>query len=177
MRGLIKNIVRFILFVFFQVFVLDKVLLHQMLTPYLYLLFILWLPFKINRTVLMLVGFFLGYTIDSFRHQPGFHAAACLLIAYTRPFVINLLISQQGAESNYDEPSIKSMGGMSPYLIYIGILILLHNSWLILLESWQFADAGYFFLKTILSSVLCFLLIVVTEMIFSRNQKFKTNTV
>lgn len=163
--------------VFFQVFVLDKVLLHQMLTPYLYLIFILWLPFKINRTLLMLVGFFLGYTIDSFRHQPGFHAAACVLIAYFRPFIINLLISQQGAESNYDEPSVKSMGGITPYLIYISILVLLHNAWLILLESWQFADAGYFFIKTLLSSILSFLLIVITEMIFSRNQKFKTNTI
>lgn len=177
MTGVFKNIIRFIIIVFFQVFVLDKIILHQMLTPYLYFIFILWLPFKINRSMLMLIGFLLGYTIDGFRYQPGFHAAACVLIAYIRPFIINLLISQQGAESNYNEPSIKSMGGITPYFFYIGILVLIHNAWLFLLESWQFADAGYFLIKTVLSSLLSFMLVLVTELLFSRNQKFKTNTI
>ena len=51
MSNLIKYTVRFILFILFQVYVLDKVHLHQMVTPYIYFLFILWLPFKMNREV------------------------------------------------------------------------------------------------------------------------------
>ena len=144
----IKIVIRFILLVLVQVFVLDKIRLHQMITPYIYFIFILWLPFKINRALLMALAFLLGFTIDSFRHQPGFHAAACVLMAYIRPFVVNLLIPQDGVESSYDEPSFKSMGGMLPYTIYSGILILFHNAWLFLLEAWQFSDAWYFFLKT-----------------------------
>jgi len=176
MSRIVKYSIRFISLIFFQVFVLDKVILHQMATPYLYMVFILWLPFKMNRTLLMLIAFLLGFTIDSFRHHPGFHTAACVLIAYIRPFIINLLISQQGAEANYDEPSFKSMGGVTPYLIYICLLTLLHNGWLFLLESWQFADAGYFFIKTILSTLISVLLIIITELLFSRSQKFRTNT-
>ncbi len=70
----------------------------------------------------MFTAFILGFTLDSFRHHPGFHAAACVLIAYIRPFLINLLIPQEGAETNYEEPSFKSMGGLLPYMIYAGVL-------------------------------------------------------
>ncbi|MEP7163500.1 MAG: rod shape-determining protein MreD [Ferruginibacter sp.] len=177
MSSFVKNIIRFIFFILIQVYVLDKIHLHQMVTPYLYFLFILWLPFKMNRTLLMIIAFVLGFTLDSFRHHPGFHTAACILIAYVRPFLINLLIPQEGAETNYEEPSFKSMGGLVPYLIYTGILCLLHNAWLFFLEAWQFGDIWYFFIKTILSTAISLLLILITELIFTRKQKFRTNTV
>lgn len=171
----IKNIIRFILLVLFQVYILDKIRLHQMVTPYVYFIFILWLPFKINRVLLMLLAFILGFFIDSFRHQPGFHSAACVLMAYFRPFIVNLLIPQDGVESSYDEPSFKSMGGMLPYMIYAGILIAFHNTWLFLLEAWQFSDGWYFLLKTLLSTAISMLLVFLTELLFSRKQKYKTN--
>jgi cell shape-determining protein MreD len=177
MRSNLKNIIRFILLILVQVYVLDKIHLHQMITPYIYFIFILWLPFKINRVLLMCLAFILGFTLDSFRHQPGFHAAACVLMAYIRPFVVNLLIPQEGAESNYDEPSFRSMGGRVPYLIYAGILIVFHNFWLFMLEAWQFADVWYFLIKTLLSTLISLLLVLTIELLFSRKQKFKTNTI
>jgi rod shape-determining protein MreD len=45
-----------------------------------------------GRTAQMTLAFILGFTLDSFRHNPGFHAAACVLLAYLRPFLINMLI-------------------------------------------------------------------------------------
>jgi rod shape-determining protein MreD len=176
MNNLIKNIFRFSILIFFQVFVLDKIRLNHLITPYIYFIFILWLPFEINRSVLMITAFLLGFTIDAFRHHPGFHAAACVLLAYTRPFMINLLVAQQGSELNYDEPSMKSMGGALPYLIYSGTLIFVHHLWLFLLEAFQFSNWWYFLIKTLLSTLLSLLLLFSVELLFSRNQKFKTNT-
>lgn len=177
MSSLVKNIIRFILFILVQVFVLDKIELHQMVTPYIYFLFILWLPFRIQRTWLMLIGFLLGFALDSFHHQPGFHAAACVLIAYIRPFVINILIPQEGSDTNYEEPSITSMGGLLPYAIYAGFFSFLHNAWLFLLEAWQFGNIWYFLVKTLLCTAVSLLLIIITDLIFNRKQKFRTNTV
>ena len=108
MNNLVKNIVRLAALILVQVFVLDKIVIHQMITPYIYFVFILWLPFRINRSILMIVSFFLGATLDSFRHNPGFHAAACVLIAYIRPFVVNLMIPQEGSETNYDAIIVNS---------------------------------------------------------------------
>ena len=177
MSSLIKNIIRFILFILFQVYVLDKIQLHQMVTPYLYFLFILWLPFKMNRALLMLIAVVLGFTLDSFRHHPGFHTAACVLVAYIRPFLVNLLIPQEGADNNYEEPSFKSLGGFLPYLIFIGVLTIIHHGWLFLLEAWQFGNIWYFLVKTLLSTAVSLFLIIITEMLFTRQQRFKTNTV
>jgi len=176
MSTLVKNIMRAILFIFVQVFVLDRIHLHQMITPYIYFLFILWLPFRTPRTPLMIIAFLYGFTLDCFRHNPGFHAAACVLIAYIRPFLVNIFIPQEGADTNFEEPSAKSMGGLIPYLIFTGVLSLLHNGWLFLLEAWQFGNIWYFLVKTILSTVLSIILILITEMIFVRKQKFRTNT-
>lgn len=177
MSSLIKNIIRFIFFILVQVFVLDRIHLHQMITPYVYFLFILWLPFRIQRTLLMILAFILGFTLDSFRHQPGFHAAACVLIAYVRPFLINMLIPQEGSETNYEEPSITSMGGLLPYAIYIGFFAFLHNAWLFMLEAWQFGNIWYFLVKTVLGTAVCLLLVIITDLIFVRKQKFRTNTI
>lgn len=177
MSTLVKNIIRFGLFILIQVFVLDRIDLHQMVRPYLYFLFILWLPFKMQRSLLMLVAFLLGFTLDSFRHQPGFHTAACVLLAYVKPFMVNLLIPQEGAETNYQEPSIKSMGGPLPYFIFVAVLSLLHNAWLFLLEAWQFGNIWYFLIKTLLSTAISILLIFITELVFTRKQKFRTNTI
>jgi len=173
----IKNSFRFFLLIIIQVFVLNRITLHQFITPYIYFVFILWLPFNIKRSLLLIISFMLGYTLDSFQHSPGFHTAACVLIAYFRPFVINLLIPQEGAETNYEEPSIKSFGGFLPYFMYTGILMLLHNAWLFLLEAWQFANPAYFLFKTILSTLVSLLLLLIIELVFYRKQKFRTNTI
>ena len=62
-------------------------------------------------------------------HTPGLHAAACVLIAYLRPFVVNMLISQEGADKNYLSPSITSMG-WAPYFTYVFVLTLFHHGYL-----------------------------------------------
>jgi rod shape-determining protein MreD len=59
---------------------------HQFVKPYIYFLFILWLPFKINRAGLMLLAFIFGLTFDYFSGTPGLHTAPCVLIAYSGHF-------------------------------------------------------------------------------------------
>ena len=177
MSDLVKNIIRFCLFILVQVFVLNQIPpLHQLVTPYLYFLFILWLPFKINRRTLMLLAFMLGFALDSFTKTYGLHSAPCILIAYIRPLLINLLISQEGAESNYNEPSIKSMS-FTPYFTYITILTFIHHSLLFFLQAMQSGGYFYFIIKTLLSTAISLALILLTELLFVRKQRFRTNTI
>ncbi|MCW3081964.1 rod shape-determining protein MreD [Segetibacter sp.] len=176
MSLLVKNIIRFILFILMQVYVLSQIPpLHQFITPYLYFLFILWLPFTISRFGLLFVSFLLGITLDYFLTTPGLHAAPCVLIAYLRPFLINILISQEGAELNYAEPSIKSMG-FAPYSLYVLVFTFIHHFYLVLIEWLQFGNFLYFLGKVTATTGVSLLLIFVTEMLFFRKQKFRTNT-
>jgi rod shape-determining protein MreD len=175
MSNLLRNIIRFVFFILLQVFVLDKVPpLHQFVVPYLYFLFILWLPFKIQRGLLTLMGLVFGLVLDFFTKTPGLHAAACVLIAYARPFVIGILMPKEAAEIGYSEPSITSMGFM-PYAVYVLILTLLHHIYLVFLEWLHFGNFWYFAGKVLATTAISLLLILITEMLFVRKSKYRTN--
>jgi hypothetical protein len=175
MSDLIKNIVRFALFILFQVFILNEVPpLHQLIIPYIYFLYILWLPFNINRFVLLLISFAFGLTLDYFTGSAGLHAAPCVLIAYLRPFLLNLLIPQDTTEHSYLEPSIKSMG-WAPYSLYVALLTFIHHFLLVLIEWLQFGNFVYFLGKVAATTAVSLLLIFITEMLFFRKAKFRTN--
>jgi rod shape-determining protein MreD len=173
----LKNIIRFALFILVQVFVLHQVPpLHKLITPYLYFLFIIWLPFNTGRSLLMLIAFVFGLTLDYFLKSPGLHAAACVLVAYVRPFLINMLIRQEGDEQNYASPSITSMG-WAPYFTMVFILTLLHNAYVVFLEWLNAGSFLYLLGKVFATTAVSMLLILITELLFFRKEKFRTNTV
>lgn len=175
MSNLVRNTIRFILFILVQVYILHKIPpLHRFIVPYLYFLFILWLPFSMKRGPLMVVAFVYGLTLDYFLVTPGLHAAACVLIAYVRPFLVNLLIRQEGAEQSYGAPSINSMG-FAPYSIFVLVLTLLHHGYLVFLEWMQFGDVWYFLGKVAATTAVSLFLVLVTELLFYRKEKYRTN--
>jgi len=150
--------------------------LHKLITPYLYFLFIIWLPFSMGRSLLMFTAFIFGLSLDYFLKTPGLHAAACVLVAYVRPFLVNLLIRQEGDEQNYASPSMVSMG-WAPYFTMVFILTLLHHSYLVFLEWMQFGSFLFFIGKVLATTGVSMLLILITELLFFRKEKFRTNTV
>lgn len=175
MSNLVKNIFRFILFILLQVFVLDKIPpLHQFIVPYLYFLYILWLPFTLSRPALLLIGAIFGLTLDFFVHTPGLHMAACILIAFLRPFVISLLMPREATEIGYLEPSLKSMSTV-PYSIYVVILTLFHHIYLVLLEWLHFGNIWYFMGKVLATTIVSLSLTLITEMLFQRKARYRTN--
>ncbi len=176
MSSLLRYILRFALLILVQVFVLNQIPpLHQYITPLLYYIFILWLPFNIGRSQLLIVSFFTGLALDFFTKTPGMHAAACVLIGYIRPFIINIIVPQQGVEFNYREPSATSLGNIQ-YMIYVVVLTVLHHGMLFTIQAFQFGNILYLLLKTLGASIISFLLILIVEIIFARKQKFITNT-
>lgn len=175
MSDLVRNILRLTVFLLVQVFVLNKVpFLHQFIVPYLYFLFILWLPFSIHRLGLLVIGFFTGLFLDYFTLTPGLHAAACTLIAYARPLVINVLIPKDKDEFNFREPSPKAMG-WAPYSVYAVVLTVLHHVYLTFLQWLQFGSFLQFLIKVVATTGISLLLIFTTELLFSRKVKFRTN--
>lgn len=176
MSDLLRNILRFAVFILVQVYILNKIPhLHRFITPYIYFLFLLWLPFTISRFGLLVIGFITGLTLDYFTMTPGLHAAACTLIAYARPFVINVLTPKDSTEFNYREPSPKAMQ-WAPYTVYVFILTLLHHGYMVLLEWLDVGNFLDFIIKVIATTGISMLLIFVVELLFPRQLKFRTNT-
>jgi hypothetical protein len=176
LRDLLKNIIRYAIFLLVQVYLLNKIPhLHRFITPYIYYLFILWLPFSISRLGLLMIGFLGGLILDYFMMTPGLHAAACVLIAYVRPFVINILSPKDASELTYREPSPKAMG-WTPYAVYVLILTLLHHGYMVFLEWLDFGNFFDFIIKVIATTGISMLLIFTVELLFPRRLKFRTNT-
>jgi hypothetical protein len=175
-NDLVKNIFRLALFTLVQVYVLNRIPhLHRFIVPYLYFLFVLWLPFSLSRPALLFAGFACGLTLDYFTQTPGLHAAACLLIAYVRPFIITLLIPKDPTEFNYREPTPKAMG-WAPYGVYVLVLTLLHHLWLFFLQLIQVGNVLDFIIKVAAGTGISLLLIFTTELLFPRKLKYRTNT-
>ena len=176
MSDLVKNIFRLLIFILVQVYILNKIPhLHRFIVPYLYFLFLLWLPFSLTRLGLLLVGFVTGLILDYFTSTPGLHAAACVLIAYARPFIINILTPKDTSELNYREPSPRAMG-WAPYTVYVFVLTLMHHTYLTLLQWLQFGTFLHFLIKVAATTAISLLLIFTTELVFPRKVKYRTNT-
>jgi hypothetical protein len=176
MSDLLRNIIRFILFIGFQVFILDKIPpLHRFVVPVIYYLFILWLPFSVSRFWLLIIGFITGLSYDYFTNHPGLHTAACVLIAYIRPFLVSLLTPKDTSEFNYREPSAQAMG-WAPYTIFVLVLTLLHHSYLLFLELLEFGSFLDFVIKVISTTGISMLMILTAEILFSRKLRYRTNT-
>jgi hypothetical protein len=171
MNPIIKHSIRFILFILLQVFVLNTIPpLHQFIVPYIYFLYILWLPLGISRFWLLLLAFIFGLTLDYFTGTPGLHAAPCVAIAFLRPFLLKLLLAQETAEAGNIEPGNKSMG-WAPFITYAVLLILLHHSYLVLIEWLQFGNFLYFMGKVAGTSAISLLLILIAELLIPRREK------
>ena len=176
MSNYLKHFFRLAIFILIQVYVLNKIPhLHRLITPYLYYLPLLWLPFSVSRIGLLIIGFLTGLTLDYFMNTPGLHAAACLLVAYVRPFVINVLTPKDSSEFNYREPSPKAIQ-WTPYAIYVFVLTLLHHGYMVFLEWLDFGSFLDFIIKVIATTGISMLLIFTVELLFPRNLKFRTNT-
>ena len=176
MSDLLRNILRFAVFILIHVLLLNKIPhLHRFITPYIYFLFLLWLPFSVSRQWLLIIGFLTGLTLDYFTMTPGLHTAACLLIAYVRPFLISVLMPKDSSDFNYREPSPKAML-WTPYLVYVFVLTLLHHGYMVFLQWLSFGSFLDFIIKVIATTAISMLLIITVELLFPRKMKFRTNT-
>ncbi|MCK5764380.1 MAG: rod shape-determining protein MreD [Bacteroidales bacterium] len=163
-----KNIIRFIILVLIQVFVLNNIRINGYVNPYLYVLFILLLPFEIPGWLLLLSSFFLGLSIDIFAHTPGMHAAASVFMAFSRPTVIRFISGTKGIESGMT-PGIKDLG-FQWFFLYSLILILLHHLLLFYLEVFRFNEFLQTLYRALLSTLSTLVLVILVEYLFMKRK-------
>ena len=158
---LARNILRFVVVVLFQVLVMDHVLINGYMIPYVYLLFILLMPFETPRWLQLLAGFGLGLTIDLFSNTLGMHTAATVLAAFARSYMLGLLAPRDGYEPD-SFPRIHFYG-FSWFLKYTLVIVFIHHFALFYLEVFQLKEFLSTFLRVILSTILSTSTIVLSQ--------------
>ena len=164
MSKILVNLGRFILLVFLQVFLLKNITLYNLSTPYLYILFILLLPFEIPNSLLFAVSFVLGLTIDAFYDTPGLHAAACVMLALVRILFISITVQKDGFDTEI-EPTMSIMG-FRWFFTYALILTLFHHFFLFNLEVFRFSEIPFTLGRFVLSSIFTVFLMLLTGFLF-----------
>lgn len=160
-----RNITRFITLVLFQALVLNHIELGGYLNPFLYVLFVLMLPFETPEWLVLVLGFVLGLAVDMFTDTPGMHAMATVFVAYMRKYILRLMAPREGYESNFN-PTFRQMG-LQWFFIYSSILVFIHHFILFYVEVFRFSDFFATFVKVIFSSLFTLLLIFITQFIFN----------
>lgn len=161
---LIRNILLFVGLVFLQVMIFDNLRLGNFIHPYVYVLFVMILPFETPKWKLLIYGFAIGMVVDIFNGTPGLNAAATVLMANLRPKIINMTTRKSDIEGK-TAPSVSEMG-LKWFFPYAVLLLLIHNLTLFMLEAFNFRLIGLVLLETLLSVVVSSIIIVLIIYIF-----------
>lgn len=168
-RVFIINCSRFLFLILFQVLILNNINLGGYINPFFYIYFILLLPFSTSRWVLLTSAFLLGLGIDVFANTPGLNAAACVGMAFARPFVINIISTSSESLIGIN-PTVKNQG-IKWFFYYATILILIHHLILFYLEIFRFNEFFQTLFRTLISSAFTLLFVLVSEYLFFQKSK------
>ncbi len=130
-----------------------------------YLGAILFLPAEISALTLLFIGFGTGLIIDSFDNTLGLHTASTTLVAFLRPYIVNIKFVNKNNDTKL-VLSLKSLG-ISNFLAYTLILVSFHSVMLLFLDIGSFS----FFISTsikIFSSIIFTTFIILLSQVFIR---------
>jgi len=164
-RLVITNIFRFVALLLIQVLIMNKVDFYGFLNPYVYLLFILLLPFETPGWLLLLLAFGTGLTVDIFSGTLGLHAASSVFAAFMRPLIIKLV----GEKPEYDvttQPKLQQMG-LKWFMTYAMLVTFSHQLFINLLDVMSLDEFWQTMLRVIVTTLFTFLFIMLFEYIFA----------
>jgi rod shape-determining protein MreD len=157
------NIVRWIILLFIQVILLRNLGFYNLATPFLYVLFLLLLPFSTPNLLLYLIAFATGLTLDAFYDTIGVHTAACVTLVYVRILFITVSVNRDGFDE--PEPTLGNMG-FKWFSIYALLCIFAHHVVLFLLEAFKLSEISYTLMRCLSSGICTMVAVLVVEFIF-----------
>lgn len=148
----------FILLVFAQVMVFNHLHIFEVINPMLYLLFFFVYRFESNQTVLIVLAFLLGFSIDFLSQSGGAHTIATLTIGFLRPLIIRYAfgVTMETPQSYFSDSRILNK------LIYLLLLVLLHHGLYFTLVYFSWETLSLIAKNTILTSIFSLILIGIT---------------
>jgi rod shape-determining protein MreD len=162
-----KYVIMFFILVLVQVLILNNIQISGLINPYIYILFVLLLPFNIPGYFLLGFSFLIGITIDIFGNTPGIHAGATVLLGFIRPGLARLISTRELIEKG-TTPNLVQLG-FSSFIKYTVISVLIHHLVLFFSETFSFGDILETLLRWILSSIFSILIILGSQFIIFKN--------
>ena len=167
---MVRQIFSFVFYFLLQIWVFRHfVVFDGLAVCYAYVGFLLLLPFETGKILLLFLGFQTGLFVDIFSNTLGIHTAACVLLAFLRPYIIQLITPRGGYEDN-EVLSLQNMG-TGWFLPYLLMLTLIHHTALFFIEAAQFGNFFLTLAKAICSTLFTSLLLVIFQFLFYRGSR------
>ena len=160
--AVISNSARFLLLLAAQVIIFDNLNFFGYINPYPYLLFIILYPVNGNRYGLLISSFFLGLMVDMFSNSGGVHAAACIVLAYFRPYIFKFSF---GLSYEYQTVRLNDVLTTERFS-FILLSVAIHHLTLFLLEVFKINFIWDIILRTLFSAVFTIIFTIILIYLF-----------
>ncbi len=170
-RKLVIHLVSFIIYLTVQVLFMKNWVLYDTAFCFIYIAFLLLLPVELPITILMILGFFTGLSVDIFYDSLGIHASASVLIMFVRQYYIRMTSSRIGMESA--DPLTLRQRGIEWFSIYAFVLILIHHLALFFIEVSGLGMFWFTFSKAFFSTLLTFIVVIISQYLFYSKKRAK----
>jgi rod shape-determining protein MreD len=165
--AVIMNFIRFFLLLTAQIVIFNNIDLFGYINPFPYILFIILYPVNGNKPMLIISSFLLGITMDLFSNSGGVHAASCLILAYSRPYIFKFAFGL-----SYEYQTVKINDVLTPERFsFLLIAVIIHHFSLFILEVFQLSSLWDILLRTILGTIFTLLMCIVLIYIFKPSRR------
>jgi rod shape-determining protein MreD len=161
-----QNLKRFFFLLLLQVMILNHVQWSGYINPYVYILFVMVLPIETPRWMVLLFGLITGLIIDMFGNTGGIHAAATVLMAFLRPYVLRVVSPRDDYDSETSLTPQKM--GLKWFLTFTIIMTAIHHFAFFYIEVFRMSEFFITFFKTLLNTGITILIIVIGMYLFGK---------
>lgn len=170
-NNIVAQILYFFFFLAIQILIFKNLALFNFALCFIYVGYLLLLPFDMPSILLITLAFLMGLVVDIFYDTLGIHAASCVLVAYIRPYIINVLTPRGGYDKGM-EVSVSALG-FQWVLIYALILILIHHLTLFILGLWGLKLFFHLLAKTLASTAFTLFVFTLFQYLFQSPRNYK----
>jgi hypothetical protein len=165
---ILRNLFRAIFLMMLQVLVFQHINLgggnFNYILVFVYPIFLMFLPMGTPTWLLLIIGFFYGYCIDTFIDTLGMHTAACVLSAFLRSFILGI-VEPQGGYKDGISPTRRQMG-FPWFLRYASLFMFTHVFYFFCVEVFTLLYIGKIMMYTLPSFVISLVVVMIYSFLF-----------
>ena len=161
-----KYSIQFIVLIAAQLLIFNNIEFSGFVNPYVYVLFILLLPFDFPGSLLLIFAFATGIVMDLFSGTPGVHSTATVLMAFMKPVIARIVAPGEGYLAG-PYPRVLYYG-LEWFVKYTALLVIVHHFALFYLEVLSTDHFFATFLRAMASAVFSIIIIIISQFLIFR---------
>ena len=165
--ALFVNIFRFLLLLAVQIVIFNNMNFLGYISPFPYILFIILYPVNSDKFGLLLASFCLGIIMDMFSNSGGIHTAACVILAYYRPYLFKFSFGL-----SYEYQTVRLNDVLTPERFsFVFLAVLIHHLILFLLEAFSIGFLFDTLIRTLLSTIFTIIICIIIIYLIKPNKR------